>query len=687
MILNLLGLAHSDQSGGVYVVGSINADVYVPVTRWPEDGENIVARESPISGVTLAGGKGAIQAVQASMLGYSKFIAQFGSDANGRMLKDTMAEYKPNLDLSLSRDNEKPSGCGLVFLKDSGGVSAIVIGAANTNWPEDFHVDDLFSSGSELPSAIMLQMEIPQWVNERVAKAAKDRGIPVFQDIGGAERSLEELGDHLSFCDYVSPNETELKRLTKMPVETDEEILEAALWLQAQGSKNVLVTLGAKGSMLLTADGKVMRQKCFPVEEVKDETGAGDNFRAAFVVSHIADGKSLADSLEYASASAALSVGKMGGIPSCTTRAECDEYLARYGVAGKFRGGSSGDPCLQKNKKEEDEEDDGDECPLEFASRLNSMKDREAVLSAESTGVEGWVLTQGRVNGLDLIDFNYPQHFTGPVSPLEKERFKNALQRAKMKCGAVCLRYPRAMQAGAMTNPDPALREEAVRLTMEACEWAEALGSSEVVVWSAFCGYDYPLQADYDCLWSRVKEAFQQVCDSYPHIKVSLEYKPTDENTRYFAVPSTAAAVLLVKEVDRENFGLTLDFGHCLMAGENPAQCVAMVHSSAGAGKLFGVQLGDGYGRLGAEDGLMFASVHPTMAFEFVLWLRKTGFHRHGGHVYFDTFPRNEDPVREAEFNIRAFKKLWHRAGLWLRDQADCRRYGTSRTPWACSRN
>ena len=102
MILNLLGLAHSGhQSAGVYVVGSINADVYVPVTRWPEDGENIVARESPMSGVTLAGGKGAIQAVQASMLGYSKFIAQFGSDANGRMLKDTMAEHKPNLDLSL----------------------------------------------------------------------------------------------------------------------------------------------------------------------------------------------------------------------------------------------------------------------------------------------------------------------------------------------------------------------------------------------------------------------------------------------------------------------------------------------------------------------------------------------------------------------------------------------------------
>ena len=159
-----------------------------------------------------------------------------------------------------------------------------------------------------------------------------------------------------------------------------------------------------------------------------------------------------------------------------------------------------------------------------------------------------------------------------------------------------------------------------------------------------------------------------------------------------------------MRDVDRPNFGLTLDFGHCLMAGENPAQSVAMVgqesrrwaslsqvlralphlapspsltplslslaslSQSQGPGpgrrsatgrdmedgfapapmatnKLFGVQLGDGYGRLGAEDGLAFGSVHPTAALEFVLWLIKTDYR---GHIYFDTFPRNEDPVREA---------------------------------------
>jgi len=82
-----------------------------------------------------------------------------------------------------------------------------------------------------------------------------------------------------------------------------------------------------------------------------------------------------------------------------------------------------------------------------------------------------------------------------------------------------------------------------------------------------FVTSERPSQVDYTALWDRVVAGFREVCDAYPGIKVSLEYKPTDENTRFFAVPSTGAAVLLVKDIDRKNMGLTLDFGHCLAAG------------------------------------------------------------------------------------------------------------------------
>ena len=83
------------------------------------------------------------------------------------------------------------------------------------------------------------------------------------------------------------------------------------------------------------------------------------------------------------------------------------------------------------------------------------------------------------------------------------------------------------------------------------------------------------------------------------------------------------------------------------MAGENPAQSAAMVGAR---GKLFGMQLNDGHTRLAAEDGLIFGSVHRSMALELMLWLRRTRFR---GHLYFDTFPRNEDPIAEAPRRAR----------------------------------
>lgn len=151
-----------------------------------------------------------------------------------------------------------------------------------------------------------------------------------------------------------------------------------------------------------------------------------------------------------------------------------------------------------------------------------------------------------------------------------------------------------------------------------------------------------------------------QVCDACPDLKVSIEFKPTDESSRFSIVPSTGAALLLAHQVDRPNFGLTLDLGHLLMAGENPAQSIAM---AAAAGRLFGLQLGDGHLRLGAEDGLMFGAANPRTALEVVLTLQRVGYH---GHVYFDTFPRNEDPVKEAEYNVRRFKSLWAKAQLLI---------------------
>ena len=170
-------------------------------------------------------------------------------------------------------------------------------------------------------------------------------------------------------------------------------------------------------------------------------------------------------------------------------------------------------------------------------------------------------------------------------------------------------------------------------------------------------------QVDYPAAWAHAVDSFRLLCDACgPHMNLSIEFKPSDERSRFSIVPSTGEALRLVEQVGRRNTGLTLDTGHLLMAGENPAQSVV---AALQAGKLFGLQLCDGHTRLGAEDGLMFGSAHQSMALEVVYWLQRLGY-RH--HVYFDTFPHNEDPVREAEWNVRAFKAMWARAAR-LKDE------------------
>lgn len=73
--------------------------------------------------------------------------------------------------------------------------------------------------------------------------------VPVILDAGGAERPLAH--DLLTNVSILSPNETELERLTGMPTKSEKEIIEAAESLVHQGVDKVLVKLGAKGSLMV----------------------------------------------------------------------------------------------------------------------------------------------------------------------------------------------------------------------------------------------------------------------------------------------------------------------------------------------------------------------------------------------------------------------------------------------------
>ena len=86
--------------GTIAVIGSANADLIVQVDRRPDGGETILGSDL----VVTAGGKGANQAVAAGLQGGAvRFVGCVGEDANGELLRTSLAAAGVDADVRVSR--------------------------------------------------------------------------------------------------------------------------------------------------------------------------------------------------------------------------------------------------------------------------------------------------------------------------------------------------------------------------------------------------------------------------------------------------------------------------------------------------------------------------------------------------------------------------------------------------------
>lgn len=240
--------------------------------------------------------------------------------------------------------------------------------------------------------------------------------------------------------------------------------------------------------------------------------------------------------------------------------------------------------------------------------------------------------------GLTHVDLNYPEHVGG----ISAEEMRGMLSENHLELNGVALRFRKEFINGEYGNSDPHVTEKAIALTKEACDYCREAGGNVVTVWLGFDGFDYAFQIDYVRVWNQLVAAFQEVCDYAPDLKVSIEYKPFEERSFAF-IDSLGLVLAMIADIDRPNIGATLDYCHMLMKHDNPAYGAAVLGAR---GRLYGIHLNDGYGRM--DDGLMVATVSPVQTLEFLYYVRKYGY---GNAIYFDTFPVIEDAVAEAERN------------------------------------
>ncbi len=300
----------------IVVVGSSNTDMIIKVPRIPKPGETIIGGTF----ATAAGGKGANQAVAAARAGGDVvFIARVGTDIFGEQAVKGFEQDGINVDRVL-RDPDEPSGVALIFVDDKGENSIGVASGANAR----LSVDDLAAGRDAIRGAaiLLMQLETPQETVKAAAQMAHESGTQVILNPAPAQPLDDEIFRSVSI---LTPNESEAELLTGVAVTDTGSAEKAARALLGKGVGSVVVTLGSRGALLVTADA-VEAVPGYAVTAV-DATAAGDVFNGTLAVA-LAEQRPLRDALRFANAAAALSVTKLGAQPSAPRRAEIESLLS-----------------------------------------------------------------------------------------------------------------------------------------------------------------------------------------------------------------------------------------------------------------------------------------------------------------------------------------------------------------------
>lgn len=298
----------------IVVVGSFNADLVSYMQRMPRPGETVHGD----SFMTGAGGKGSNQAVAAARLGADvTFIGRLGNDVFANLAYEIWNAEGVNSDYVV-QDTDTATGVAPIFVDSAGeNMIVVVLGANSRMKPSDI---DAARGRIAAADVLLAQLEINTDMVTYALQVAKEVGVTTILNPAPAAPIPRET---IQLADYLTPNETELESLSGGPVS---DVATAARSLMTRAEQTVVVTMGARGAQVVARD-QTDTVPSFAVDAL-DTTGAGDAFNAALAVG-TAEGKSLAEALRFANATAALCVTKAGAAGSAPYRAEVDALLAK----------------------------------------------------------------------------------------------------------------------------------------------------------------------------------------------------------------------------------------------------------------------------------------------------------------------------------------------------------------------
>lgn len=293
-------------------------DLVVKVPYMPAVGETILGE----SFMQSLGGKGANQAYACGRLGKGvAFLTSVGKDSFGKRMLENMREI--GVDVSQAKEDPNlPTGTAFIYVDGEGRNNIVVVPGANQSCDEAYLKKNL--NFIEQSDFLLIQMEIPfEGIWETII-TAHNMGKTVVLNPAPAPDFGVIKEDVYRCIDYITPNETELEKLTGLPTDDMEKIRLAGERLLSFGVKNVLVTLGDKGAMLINQEG-AKHYGAVPTKAV-DTTAAGDTFNGAFIVA-LSEGKTVDEAVLFANTASSIAVSRKGAQDSVPSRDEVECLL------------------------------------------------------------------------------------------------------------------------------------------------------------------------------------------------------------------------------------------------------------------------------------------------------------------------------------------------------------------------
>lgn len=203
---------------------------------------------------------------------------------------------------------------------------------------------------------------------------------------------------------------------------------------------------------------------------------------------------------------------------------------------------------------------------------------------------------------------------------------------------------------GSLSSPDKKIRREAIEIIKNVMDAAYYLNVDTVNLWMGQDGFDYPFEVNYSLIWKYLVDGLTKCASYRPDVRLSVEYKKMEPRV-HLITNSAAKALLLVKEVNKPNLGITLDFGHALLGGENPSESVLLLSKFK---RLFHLHLND---NSGDWDWDMAVGLNNWwLLIEFCYWLIELNYN---GWLVLDLFPYRNKAEKICATSIKSFKRAW----------------------------